>query len=183
MNEHLIGTNISWETVDDLQERSAQDDVSIARAKPMYHGAVCFISDALLRRVSEQLDLKRIHALDLHLSSEEGKIRVIEHLDKCINLRELNLGYNMISRIQGLESLTKLTELNLAENNIHRIEGIEHLQLLEKLNLSGNRITRISKVSLPANRYAMDMTFNCVTHCRPLGSCDASASYDWPEIR
>ena len=130
-----------------FQERAAQDDASISRAKPVYHGPVCFISDALLRKVSEQIDMKRIHTLNLHLSSEEGKIRVIEHLDKCINLKLLNLSYNMISRIQGLESLTKLTELNLAENNIHRIEGIDHLQLLEKLNLSGNRITRISKVS------------------------------------
>lgn len=98
--------------------------------------------------------------------------RKISGLDTATGLRELNLSYNFISRIENLDSLASLTDLNLAENNIRRvhssldsllllcglatyshpcdrcspprqIENLEALVHLQRLNLSGNQIRGI----------------------------------------
>lgn len=48
----------------------------------------------------------------------------IEGLDQLVNLEELNLSFNAISKLENLECLTRLKELNLADNNIKKIENI-----------------------------------------------------------
>eukprot|EP01031_Cornospumella_fuschlensis_P031691 gene31691-38300_t len=104
------------------------------------------ITSELLQEVTgkEEHQLHEVRALDLHLRGpNRGKIKRMESLLLVPNLAQLNLSYNLISKIEGLDRLVNLTELNLAENSISRIEGIDHLKSLERLNLSGNLIQRI----------------------------------------
>lgn len=88
--------------------------------------------------------MSQITALDLHLRDGSlGKIRRIEGLDRLVNLRQLNLSYNVIKKVENMEMLVNLVELNLAENDIKDMRGLLCLSNLQRLNLSGNSIQRI----------------------------------------
>nr|XP_009943575.1 PREDICTED: leucine-rich repeat and IQ domain-containing protein 1 [Opisthocomus hoazin] len=96
-----------------------------------------------------------------HLSSVSG-------LDGCINLQNLELSYNRITRIGGLESLKNLQQLivdhnklistkGLCEaptlihldcsfNHLTRVEGIENCGLLQILKLQGNNLQELPRL-------------------------------------
>ncbi|EFJ41713.1 hypothetical protein VOLCADRAFT_98317 [Volvox carteri f. nagariensis] len=77
-----------------------------------------------------------------------GLIR-LSGLDKCINLVELNLAGNQISKIEGLEATLQLRRLILTSNKISAIEGISHLSRLEGLWLQDNRLASLESLALP----------------------------------
>ena len=110
---------------------------------------MCHITEDLISSITGNSDIQsfgRLQLLDLHLKDgfeKLGKIRNIENMTLVPNLKQLNLSYNAIVRIDGLHPVRSLVELNLAENSITRIENLECLKMLERLNLSGNQISRI----------------------------------------
>ena len=60
-------------------------------------------------------------------------------------MKELDLSYHLISKIENLESCQFLTDLNLAENSIRKIENLKFLVNLVNLNLTGNAIREIPR--------------------------------------
>jgi Leucine-rich repeat (LRR) protein len=72
-----------------------------------------------------EADPAAVSALDLHLRDGSlGRIRRIEGLDRLVNLRQLNLSYNAITKIENLSCLSRsLVELNLAENDISSVRS------------------------------------------------------------
>eukprot|EP01061_Rhynchopus_euleeides_P005092 TRINITY_DN14333_c0_g2_i1.p1 TRINITY_DN14333_c0_g2~~TRINITY_DN14333_c0_g2_i1.p1 ORF type:complete len:1537 (+),score=690.35 TRINITY_DN14333_c0_g2_i1:257-4612(+) len=78
------------------------------------------------------------------------RIRRIENLEKCRDVRRLNLSDNEINRIEGIENCPKLEELYLDENRIIKIENLSLLTNLRKLELGKNKINKIEGLeSLP----------------------------------
>lgn len=60
-------------------------------------------------------------------------------------MKELDLSYHFISKIENLDCCQYLTDLNLAENNIRKIENLHALVNLVNLNLTGNAIREIPR--------------------------------------
>ncbi|CAN8075178.1 unnamed protein product [Agarophyton chilense] len=77
-----------------------------------------------------------------------NRIPVIEHLEKCINLRELVLRQNAIQKVEGLENLVSLSELDLYMNQITEIPPTTFAtnKKLQKLDLSFNQLRDISNL-------------------------------------
>lgn len=80
----------------------------------------------------------------LHL--EAKGFASIHGLKKYVNLKELWLSGNCITRISGLDSLVNLTNLYLSDNIISEIEGLDNLVNLELLSISGNSIKFIKNL-------------------------------------
>lgn len=67
----------------------------------------------------------------------------IEGLDALVNLEELWLGKNKITKLEGLGNLKKLKILSLQSNRITKLENLEELKELDQLYLSHNGIERL----------------------------------------
>eukprot|EP00741_Cyanophora_paradoxa_P011210 tig00020554_g10830.t1 len=91
---------------------------------------------------AEQADEAWIaHVEELEL--DHKRIRRIQNLEKCSNLRRLSLNDNEVSHIEGLERCLLLEELSLEENRIGRVEGLHACLYLKKLDLGKNRIAKV----------------------------------------
>lgn len=66
----------------------------------------------------------------------------MEKLDKLVKLRDLNISYNSITKIEGLESLINLQTLNMTGN------GIEHIPIWMGKRLKALRTFHIGKNNL-----------------------------------
>lgn len=64
-----------------------------------------------------------------------------------VNLKELDLSFNYIERIQNLDKLTKLEVLSLFNNKIELIENIDTLENLVILSIGNNEINTLQGVS------------------------------------
>ncbi|KAK3279254.1 hypothetical protein CYMTET_12847 [Cymbomonas tetramitiformis] len=73
----------------------------------------------------------------------------ITALHQCVNLVELNLSDNLVSKIEGIETLSKLKKLVLTNNKITRVENLGSLESLEHLLIQGNQITSLEALNLP----------------------------------
>ena len=60
-----------------------------------------------------------------------------------LDLEELWLSFNQISRISNLDNLPQLKKLGLAHNRIQNIDGLSGLVNLEFLDLQANYLERI----------------------------------------
>lgn len=69
-------------------------------------------------------------------------ISLIDAVNKCINLRWLDLSRNQIIRIENLDGLAKLASLDLSHNKIQKIQGLQGMPILERLKLQNNPISR-----------------------------------------
>lgn len=67
----------------------------------------------------------------------------IEGLDALVNLEELWLGKNKITKLEGLSGLKKLKILSLQSNRITKLENLEELEELEQIYLSHNGIAKL----------------------------------------
>jgi len=76
------------------------------------------------------------------LSLRQNAIVLIENLDG-LNLEELNLSQNNISKISGLGKLPNLKELDLSKNHIQHLVGLQNIESLRFLNLSLNNIVKV----------------------------------------
>lgn len=98
---------------------------------------------------------------DTVISENVGRIAKIENLEKCTQLKSLNLTAQQVSRIEGLEATLQLEELELYQNAVRKIENIGHLVQLRVLDLSFNQIrvienlenlTRLKRLYLSSNK-------------------------------
>eukprot|EP01059_Diplonema_ambulator_P035367 TRINITY_DN8290_c0_g1_i2.p1 TRINITY_DN8290_c0_g1~~TRINITY_DN8290_c0_g1_i2.p1 ORF type:complete len:1479 (+),score=580.35 TRINITY_DN8290_c0_g1_i2:85-4521(+) len=88
------------------------------------------------------------------------RIRKMENLDKCRDLRRLTMSDNELSRIEGLENCLKLEELYLDENRITRIESLSLLVNLRKLELGKNKINKIEGLECLVNLCQLSLEDN-----------------------
>ncbi|KJE93564.1 hypothetical protein CAOG_009765 [Capsaspora owczarzaki ATCC 30864] len=109
-------------------------------------GPTRYMSLDLVRLLSKKQDPRDVISLTLSFPNDPmaGKFDRIEQLDALVNLRVLDLSYNLLARIEGLSRLANLRDLDLSHNNIERIENIESLGQLARLNLEHNNIRAIS---------------------------------------
>ena len=72
--------------------------------------------------------------------------KIPEEIKDLIQLKQLILNNNQITKIEKLENLTQLSVLSFMNNKIIKIEGLENLILLSGLFLSNNQIIKIEKI-------------------------------------
>lgn len=85
-------------------------------------------------------------------------ISLIDAVNKCCNLRWLDLSQNQIIRMENLDGLAQLMSLDLSHNKIQKVQSLEGMPNLERLKLKSNPISRIqdleglrcAKVAAPA---------------------------------
>ncbi|GAX82165.1 hypothetical protein CEUSTIGMA_g9593.t1 [Chlamydomonas eustigma] len=90
-----------------------------------------------IKSISQRFDLEIVFRLSL----ASKKLNGIACLEPCINLTDLDLSDNDITKIEGLGTLTELRRLNLSSNRIQKVENISELKKLESLKLQGNQIS------------------------------------------
>lgn len=92
-------------------------------------------------------DLSSLHQNDelQVLQADYNKIEVLQpnNFEKCSSLTNLNLSYNLITKIPELRTLQSLQSLELAGNKIKVLENIEGMTKLTNLLLSRNEIHRV----------------------------------------
>ncbi|KAG2076705.1 L domain-like protein [Suillus decipiens] len=79
---------------------------------------------------------------------ESNRITKIEGLDQLADLEELYLSHNGVERLEGLENNTKLRMLDVGVNFVPAIENISHLASLEELWLNNNKIADLRALEL-----------------------------------
>ena len=85
--------------------------------------------------------------LELNLSSK-NLTKIESHLFKnFVNLKNLNLEENFISKIENLEKCQNLNTLILNKNKIYRIENLAQISNLERIFLNGNQIQKIENLN------------------------------------
>jgi hypothetical protein len=67
----------------------------------------------------------------------------IGSVDKCCNLRLLDLSHNSIIRMENLEGLAQLVSLDLSFNKIPKVQELDGMPNLERLKLKSNPIARL----------------------------------------
>ncbi|XP_062820661.1 dynein regulatory complex subunit 3 isoform X2 [Anolis carolinensis] len=90
----------------------------------------------------EGINFKDVKELQLDFRG----ILKIDNLFQFINLTKLQLDNNMIEKIEALDSLIYLVWLDLSFNNIEIIEGLDALVKLQDLSLYSNRISTIENM-------------------------------------
>ncbi len=97
-------------------------------------------------------------------------------------LKELDLSYNPLTKIQGLEKLKSLTILELIFTQITKIEGLDQLTQLKKLYLSKNQLTKIEGLEKLKQLRVIYLTSNKIEttlgleHLNHLESLDISSN-------
>ncbi|AFZ81145.1 leucine rich repeat domain-containing protein [Theileria equi strain WA] len=96
-----------------------------------------------VQRIGEHLPIDEdAEEIELHLS----RIRCIENLESCVNLKKLCLVSNVIEKIENLGNNLALEHLDLYQNKITVIENINHLTNLKILDLSFNHVSKIENI-------------------------------------
>ncbi|KAF7970841.1 hypothetical protein HWV62_22798 [Athelia sp. TMB] len=114
-------------------------------------------------RISRISGLESIGTTLRSLELGGNKIRRIENLDALVNLEELWLGKNKISKlerlkilsiqsnritkIENLESLENLEDIYLSHNGITRLEGLDHNLKLKTLDLGSNFVPELENIA------------------------------------
>ncbi|BES93395.1 leucine rich repeat containing 48 [Nesidiocoris tenuis] len=104
------------------------------------------ILDAYCELVGCPLDSNKELDKIKELQLEFYDILRIDHLNMCTQLTKLSLSNNVIKEIGNLHKLINLVSLNLSFNRISKIKGLETLVNLEELSLFGNRITVVENL-------------------------------------
>lgn len=85
------------------------------------------------------------HLTSLYLTN--NRLKVIQKLEPCVNLRDLVLRQNAITAIEGLDTLENLEELDLYINQIEKISSstFEKNPKLKRLDLSFNQLRTLDE--------------------------------------
>ncbi|KAJ8589004.1 L domain-like protein [Rhizopogon salebrosus TDB-379] len=94
-------------------------------------------------KISKITGLGSVGATLRSLELGGNRIRHIEGLDALVNLEELWLGKNKLTKLENLSKLSSLKILSLQSNRITKIEGLDQLANLEELYLSHNGVERL----------------------------------------
>jgi len=83
------------------------------------------------------------------LSLQANKLTSVgNNLVNLENLKELYLGENFLTKIEGLEHVPNLTILDISYNKIEKLEGIDQLKQLEELWLNTNKIENFADLDI-----------------------------------
>lgn len=126
---------------------------------------------------------------DEEISCNHYRVKKIENLEKCKNLRKLslvascveeiaNLDMNsqleqleiyqgLVKEIQNVSHLTNLKILDLSFNDIRVIQNLESLHNLEKLYLSNNKISEIQGLETLTNLKVLELGSNKIRNINP----------------
>jgi len=111
--------------------------------------------------------LRSVEALRL----DSCRIRSLQGIGRCQNLRKLDLRQNEIVDLTPLSQLQNLEELILSENAISDVSALSHLKNLESLTLSHNTITDLRPLRELSGLRMLWMRSNLVVDVAPLVSC------------
>ena len=98
------------------------------------------------------------------LSLNQNRIKKIQNIDG-LQLEELYLSQNQLTKITGLAKLPNLRTLDLSKNQIVLLRGLENIDSLRFLNLSLNKIEKIRQLTYVENLSLLtelDMCFNLI---------------------
>ena len=116
-----------------------------------------------IRALSDDF-LEELECLDI---SQNGFGAIPVWLERCPNLRYLDLSVNSIEKLERLEDLTKLRDLHMAGNCIKKVEGLDSLKNLIGLRLGesfhykiGNEISKIENLESLTNLKALELANN-----------------------
>lgn len=106
----------------------------------------------------------------LALSWTHASLRSSEGLGHLCALRQLDLSYNEITRIDGLAACVQLQHLDLGHNRISTAEGF-HAELgnLRTLVLCHNELTKVADLDRLFSLHALDLTANQLDDAEALG--------------
>lgn len=102
---------------------------------------------------------------------QNARIKKIENLEKCKNLKELKLISNCVEKIENLENNLELENLELYENSIKKIENISMLTKLKVLDLSFNKIKIIENLDKLVNLEELYLSSNKISKIENLENC------------
>ncbi len=96
-------------------------------------------------------DLAELTQLDVHLDwqpqmEESTQVHSLEGLQACLNLRELQIGFNAVSDLTPLASLRELRTLDAGGNQIRDLRPLSGLTQLAHLTLYGNPVQGIDSL-------------------------------------
>lgn len=120
------------------------EDLNLSRFKELE--SLCLRQNLLtsMSAVSE-LPAETMEELDLY----DNRINHISsHVNKLVNLTNLDLSFNKIKNIKNIDKLVKLENLYFVQNKIREIKNLETLQKLKNLELGGNKLEEISDTML-----------------------------------
>jgi internalin A len=121
-----------------------------------------YVRWALKKPVEELNDLvlATVDSVDSYIISKEDVIS-LNGIEKCINLKYLNMGLERISDLSPLVNLINLEYLNLTQNRIiQNIQPLAGLVNLKFLNLDSNDITDFSPLQNLKNLTYLNVMFN-----------------------
>ncbi|XP_062999096.1 dynein regulatory complex subunit 3 [Elgaria multicarinata webbii] len=98
--------------------------------------------EAGLLAKKEGINFKDVKELQLDFRN----VLKIDNLWQFVNLTKLQLDNNIIEKIESLDCLVHLVWLDLSFNNIEVIEGLDALVKLQDLSLYNNRISKIENL-------------------------------------
>src|SRR5262249_54042140 len=74
------------------------------------------------------------------LEAKGKKIADLTGLEKCKNLKLLNLANNQVAKLEPIKDLTNIQSLDLSDNKVTDLKPLAGLTRLSYLELSGNQI-------------------------------------------
>ncbi|KAG2060844.1 L domain-like protein [Suillus hirtellus] len=113
-------------------------------------------------KISKITGLESVGATLRSLELGGNRIRHIEGLDALVNLEELWLGKNKLTKLENLSTLSRLKILSLQSNRITKIEGLDQLADLEELYLSHNGVERLEGLENNTKLRTLDIGANFV---------------------
>jgi len=118
----------------------------------------------MLKKQTEELTENMLLSLDsLRFFDVVEDISSLSGLERCMNLRCLQMGHQNIPDISPIANLTKLKVLDLTQNRkISDITPLENLTELEWLNLDSNLITDISALKDLLKLEYLNLQYNSI---------------------
>lgn len=68
-------------------------------------------------------------------------------MDHLVNLRWLDLSFNLVSQIEGLDKLVNLQDLSLFNNQLKSVSGLDLCRKLNVLSIGNNKIPTFEVVT------------------------------------
>ena len=143
-----------------------------------FPAAVVAIDDSGLRAALERSlgltageDIAQLDLATLGVLSASGVgISDLGGLEHAVNLKALDLRWNVIEDVSALGSLEYLSDLNLLGSAISDVSALGSLQYLRSLNLAGNAISDVSALGSLEYLFQLNLAGNAISDVSALGS-------------
>lgn len=111
-----------------------------------------------------------VHTDDEEVNSQHYRVKRIEHLDKCRNLKRLSIVASCVDEIKNLDNNTHLEELEVYQGLLKEIKNISHLTSLRVVDLSFNDIKKIEGIDTLCNLEKLYLSNNKISVVEGLGT-------------